>query len=436
MAALVVAGVVVLFAGVGTAVAQDEEPLRLVFLNSDPSDGTVVFDAVSGVLDASPDIELVDSSDLLSAGDARGIGVETFRDGDRRAQNASAFKQMLAETSGESIMVLDVFGGGRTMQLVVIGPYGDELGDIRQTMAANKPSQDESVEALRKVFKLLVPEVRQFREDEARRKEKNAQVDLLGEEDPADQSAKERVVREHRQNHADLSTGVTPTAGMIFGRRSLVLDTDGNYELDHASPFVGFGAEIDAIFLLMDSDTAAFGATLFGAYAPFTTVFTPPSGQAIELPSAYSNVRLDLKYLKGIDRDLIVGGKFGAETMSVTVAQNEGYTGSSYMNLRIGGGLIYQFGQLAELHLDAAALPTLSAELSGDAMGEADIGLGFHGAGRLHLTLLKPIDISIGYDFHYYSVNFAEPNLADLGGQPASTTDMVHLANMMIGYGF
>jgi hypothetical protein len=428
---------VVLFASVGTAVAQEEDPLKLVFLNSDPMDGEGVYDSVEGVLEASNDIELFDPADLLTAGDERGVSLETFRDGDRRKQNAGAFKDMLAQTSAESIMVLDVFGSGNTMQLVIIGPRGDELADVRQSIAGSTPSQAESVEALREVFKVLVPEIRDFREAEARRKEQNAQVDLLGEGEPEELTVKERVIKQHRQNHAELTVGVTPTAGMIFGRRNMQVETQAEYQLDHASPFIGFGGEIDAIFMLMDGETAAIGATLFGGYAPFTTVFTDPNtGEPSEYPSAYSNVRLDLKYLKGLGRDLIVHGKLGAEMMTVSVGENELYTGNSYLNLRVGAGLLYQFGQLAELHLDAAALPTLSAELSGDAMGKNDFGVGFHGAGRLHLKVLEPVDVSIGYDLQYYAVTFSSPNLEDLGGEALSTSDVVHLANVMIGYGF
>ncbi len=418
--------------------AAEEAPLRMVFVNSDPMDGTGVYDAIAEVLEASNDLELVEPGDLLAAGSERGIDLDTFRDGDKRKRHRAEFADMLAETGGEAILVLDVFGGGRTMQLVVIGPYGDELSDIRQSMSSSRPSQGESVTVLKKAFKALVPKVRQYREEKAQREEEQASVDLLGESDsqPKEQTIKERVIREHRQKHADLSTGITPNVGMIFGRRSLVMSTQADYQLDHASPFVGFGAEVDAIFALLDGDTAAIGASLFGAYAPFTTVFTDDNGQPRELPSSFSNVGLDLEYINGVGADLILFGKAGAEVMTVAIDQNQAYTGNSYTNLRVGAGLIYQFGQLAELQLDGAALPTVNAELSGDAMGEAEFGVGWNAAAKLELTFLRPFEAAISYKFQYYPISYPTPNHQELEGLPASTTDMFHLANVMIGYGF
>jgi hypothetical protein len=427
--------VAVLLTSIGIAAAQDD-PLRLVFVNSDPDDGSAVYDEVAGVLDASEDIELVGPTDLLAAGEERGVSLETFRDGDRREKNAGTFKEMLAQTSAESIMVLDVFGGGHTMQLVVIGPRGDELADIRQSIDGTKPSQEESVKALRKVFKVLVPKVRSFRKEEARKKEQSADIDLIGDDEKTEPSAKDRVVREHHESHGSLSAGATSTVGMIFGRRSLQLSTEADYALEHASPFVGASAEIDTIFALMDGDTAAIGATVFGAYAPFKTVFNTSAGPALELPSTFSNVRLDLKYISGVGSNVLLRGKVGAEIMAVTIEENQAYTGSRYTNLRVGAGMTYQAGQLAELELDAAALPTLSANTSRDAMGAADLGVGFHGAARLHMTALEPVGVSVGYDFHYYPANYASPNLDALGGRSASTTDIVQMANVMIGYGF
>lgn len=425
------------FASMGSAAAE-EAPLKMVFVNSDPMDGTAVYDALADVLEASNDLELVDPGELLAAGSERGIELDAMRDGDKRARHSAEFGEMLSQTGGEAILVLDVFGGGKTMQLVVIGPYGNELSDIRQSISASRPSQSESVTVLKKAFKDLVPKVRQYREERARRQKQQASVDLVGEEEPKsdEQAIKERVIREHRQNHADLKTGVTPHVGVIFGRRSLQLQTKADYQLDHASPFVGFGGKVDAIFALLDGDTAAVGATVFGAYAPFTTVFTNDQGQPVELPSAFSNAGGDLKYIKGVGPDLIVSGKVGAELMSIMINQNQAYTGNDYINLRAGAGLIYQFGALAELHLDAAALPVLGAKLSGDVMGPAEFGLGWNGAARLQLTFLKPFEIAAGYDFQYYPTTFSNPVLEDLGGLPATTTDMFHLANVMVGYGF
>ncbi len=435
-AVLVLLGVLV---ARGPAAQAQEAPLRMVFVNSDPMDGTGVYDALDQVLEASNDLEMVAPGDFLSAGDDNGVTLDTLRDGDRRPQYAATFAKMLKAAGAESVVVLDVFGGGHTVQLVAIGPDGKELGDIRKHIDGNVPSRDESVDALKQVFRVLVPAVRKYRQEQKAKKAQKASVGLVDEhadEDGQPGSIKARVIAEHRRNHANLHTGITPHVGMVFGRRKLTLDTQAAYNLNHSSPYVGFGAQIDAIFALMDGDTTAIGASIFGAYAPFTTVFSNDAGQPVELPSSYTNASVDLNYIKGIGRDLVVKGFVGAETSKITIQQNQAYTGNSYLSLRGGAGLTYKFGELAALNLQAAALPIVSADLSGDTMGKADVGLGLDGSARLDVIAFKPFEVSLGYDFHYYRVTFPHPKLSDLGGQSATTTDLQHLANVMVGYGF
>ena len=426
----------------GQAQAAEEAPLRLVFLNSDPSDGTEVYVALNEVLEASDDLVLIDPEDLLDAASARGLSLDTFRKGQQRKRHAGTFQRVMEDVDAEGILVLDVFESGDTLQLVVIGPYGNELDDIRQSFSGGSMNQNQSIEVLKQVFRALVPEVRAHREwrREQQRKQGGTGAQVNTVDDPAsdsveDDSIRQRVIREHKREHADLNTGLTPRAGVNFGSRALTLQTETDYNLSHGSPFVGFGAEVDAIFALLDSETAAIGATLFGAYAPFTTVLTH-EGDPLELPSSFSNAGLDLKYIWGLAPGWLVYAKVGAELMTIDIAQNQAYTGNQYINARAGVGVLHRFGRLAELQLDAAALPTLTATMSDEQMGPADFGVGFNGGARLRVTYLEPIRASIGYDFQYYQVTFASPALDELGGTPASITDMYHLASVMVGYGF
>ncbi len=419
-----------------SAFAADDEPLRLIFVNSDPTDGESAYEVVEEILEASDDMALKQPEDLLDAAADHGVSLDDFRDGDRRIEHEADFRRMIEQVEAEAILLIDIFGGGRTMQFVIIGPRGDELQDVRYTISGGQPSQSEAIEALRKAFKKLVPVVREYREEMEQKQQPSTQVDLLGEDDDRELTAKQRAVQRYRENHSNLTVGATPTVGMIFGRRSMVLDTEADYVREHASPFVGVGGEVDGIFTLLDNGRAAIGGTAFGAFAPFSTNFPGEDGEAVSYASSYSNFGADVKYIAGLSPDVRLYGKAGAEMVTIGIAANNDYTGHSYTNLRAGVGLVYGIGELAALHLDGAALPTVHAEMSGNALGPADFGVGVNAAGRLHLTLFEPIDASIGYDFRYYKIDFPSPELAALEGKAASTTDMYHVANVMVGYGF
>ncbi|MFP4599315.1 MAG: hypothetical protein ACLFVJ_13735 [Persicimonas sp.] len=419
-----------------SALAADDAPLRLIFVNSDPTDGESAYEVVEEILEASDDMSLKPPEELLDAAADYGVSLDDFRAGDKRVEHEDDFRQMIEQVEAEAILLIDIFGSGRTMQFVIIGPRGDELQDVRYTISGGQPSQSEAIEALRKAFKELVPEVRAYREEMEQKQQPDTEVDLLGEEDDRELTAKQRAAKRFRENHSDLSVGATPTVGVIFGRRSMVLDTEASYNLDHASPFVGVGGEVSGIFTLLDSGRAAIGGTAFGAFAPFSTSFPGEDGEAASYASSYTNVGADVKYIAGLSSDVRLHGKVGAEMVTIGIAANNDYTGHSYINLRAGAGLAYGIGELAELHLGGAALPTVHAEMSGNALGEADFGVGVNAAGRLHLTLFEPIDASIGYDFRFYEISFPSPELAALEGEAASTTDMYHVANVMVGYGF
>jgi|GEM_PF-4326825 len=418
-----------------SAQAQGEDPIRLVFLNTDPSDGMIVYNAVEEVLKMSKDLHLVSPDKLLTAGTKHGVKLETFRSGDKREESAEAFTRMLADAGAETVLALDVFGGGHTMQIVVIGPQGEQLADIRQRIDASEPTQEESVTALKKAFKVLVPRIREHREQKAEQAAA-PEVGLVGLDEPnEDDSIKARVIAEHRQAHANLTRGVNPQVGLIFGSRSFSVDTPDTYQVSHSSPFVGAGAQLDAVFALFDGQTSAIGGSLFGAYAPFTTVFAGPSGPE-EKTSSFANLRLDLYYMKGLSSDVILKGGLGGEYLGVSIEPNNIYEGNHYFNLRAGLGIIYKFGELAELHLDAMALPVLDADVSDGKLGRASVSLGADFALRIDVVAFGPVRASLGYQFKYYQAKFEEPRLVMLRGEAAETSDIFHLGQVLVGYDF
>lgn len=418
-----------------SAQAQGEDPIRLVFLNTDPSDGMIVYHAVEEVLNMSKDLQLISPDKLLTAGTQHGVKLETFRSGEKREESTEAFAQTLADTGAETVFALDVFGGGQTMQIVVIGPSGKQLADIRQRISAAEPTQDESVTALKKAFKVLVPRIREHREQLAEQAAA-PEVGLVGLDEPnEDDSIKARAIAEHRKAHANLTRGVNPQAGLIFGSRSFSVDTPDTYQVSHSSPFVGVGAQVDAIFALFDGQTSAVGGSLFGAYAPFTTSFAGATGPE-EKSSSFANLRLDLYYMKGVSSDVILKGGLGGEYLGVSIEPNNVYQGNHYVNLRAGLGVIYQFGELAELHLDAMALPVLDADVSDGKLGKASVTVGADFALRVDVVAFGPVRASLGYQFKYYPAKFESPRLVMLRGALAETSDLFHLGNVLVGYDF
>jgi catechol 2,3-dioxygenase-like lactoylglutathione lyase family enzyme len=82
----------------------------------------------------------------------------------------------------------------------------------------------------------------------------------------------------------------------------------GGFTLAHSTPFVGGRAKIDAVLGLMNSDTAAFGGTVYGEYAPFSTQFGP-SGDTF--PGTYFRAGTRLRYLAGLSPKFILFGQMG-----------------------------------------------------------------------------------------------------------------------------
>lgn len=437
--AVVALGVSALIPSAHAQQEEREDPIRLVFLNTDPSDGMAVYESVTEVLKLSKDLDLIDPDSFMSSSADHGVTLDTFQSGDKREASVDAFAQMLADSNAETVLALDVFGGGHTMQFVVIGPNGEQIGDVRQNIDGSVPTQGESVTALKDAFKVLVPKIREFREQQAQIKsqENPPEVGLIGQDEPnEDESIKARVIAERRDAHGDLTRGVTPQVGVVFGSRNFALETDANYNLNHSSPFVGVGAQLDSVLALFDGNTSAVGASIFGAYAPFTTVLAGENNVEEEKSSSFMNLRLDAYYMKGVSSNLIVKGGAGLEYLSVSIDPNPTYEGNNYFNLRAGLGIIYQFGQFAELHLDAMALPILNSDVSDGAMGNSGASIGADAAVRVDITAFGPFRASLGYQFKYYQAAFEEPKRAVLRGEPASTSDTFHIGSVLLGYDF
>ncbi|MGM0555854.1 MAG: hypothetical protein ACQEVA_05710 [Myxococcota bacterium] len=417
-----------------------EAPLRMVFLKSDPDDGNQTYNKLRSVLEASDDIQLIPSDQLLAEARSQGLSLETFRSSEQRINAADQFMRAMKAAQVEAIIVYDIFGGGRTVQLVAIGPWGSELSDVREQVS-RPVSDNEALALFKEAFSMLIPQVRAFRAEQqaqAEREEQLEQEDQSLEEELAaereEKSLKDQVVEDQRAAYGNLTEGFAVRGGTILGYRSMDLSTDANFTLDHATPLVGIAGRVDAIFSVTSGERQAFGASLWGHFAPFLTTFNTGNASEIqEHPGQFVNFGVDGTYLRGLSSSLIFRGRLGLELTSLRIDPNEFYTGNRYVYLRGGAGLMYRIQDLIDINLDGLLLPVFSSELSGTDFGPGQFTLGFGVDSSLDFRFLDPFIISVHYGLRYIGASYPEPNVIS---QPASTVDLAHMANIFLGYRF
>jgi hypothetical protein len=435
LVAIAVLGTAVFSSSVAHA---QEEPLRMVFLKSDPDDGNQTYNTLRGVLENSDDIELVPSRRLLAEARNEGLSLETFRSSDQRMNAADQFMRAMKASQVEAVIVYDIFGGGRTVQLVAIGPWGSELSDVRKQVS-RPVSDNEALALFEEAFSMLIPQVRAFRaeqEAQAQREkemeEENLEEELAGQND--EKSLKDQVVDDQRRAHGNLRPGFDIRGGMILGFRSMVLSTNANFTLDHSTPLIGLAGRVDGIFSVFGGETQAIGGSVWGHFAPFLTTFnTGDQATTLEVPGEFINFGVDLNYHSGLSSSAIFRGMLGFEVTSLRLDANQFYTGNRYIYLRAGPGLTYRVEQLVDFNVDALLLPTFQSELSGNDFGSGDFSLGFGADVGIDFRFADPLIISARYGLRYFSASYPEPNVIN---QPASTVDFAHMANIFLGYRF
>ena len=410
----------------------------MVFLKSDPDDGNQTYNTLRGVLEASDDIQLVPSERLMAEARNEGLSLETFRSSDQRMNAADQFMRSMKAAQVEAIIVYDIFGGGRTVQLVAIGPWGSELSDVRKQVS-RPVSDNDALGLFNEAFSMLIPQVRAFRaeqEAEAERKEQMEEENL--EEQMAEQeeqkSLKDQVVDDQRRAHGNLRPGFDVRAGMILGYRSMAVSTSANFNLDHSTPLIGIAGRADTIFSVFSGERQALGASLWGHFAPFLTTFnTGDASDALEVPGEFINFGADLNYLMGLSSALVFRGKLGVEITSLRLDANQFYTGNRYIYARFAPGIMYRVDGILDLTLDALLLPNFASELSGGDFGSGDFFLGFGADVGLDFHFADPFIISAHYGLRSLNASYPDPNVIP---QPASTTDLVQMVNVLLGYRF
>lgn len=434
---MIVFGVVGLSSSEASA---QEAPLKMVFLKSDPDDGDQTYEKLRGVLEASDDIQLIPSTQLLAQARNEGLSLETFRSSEQRIDAADQFMRAMKAAQVEAIIVYDIFGGGRTVQLVAIGPWGSELSDVRERVS-RPVSDNEALALFKEAFSMLIPQVRAFRaeqqakaqrESDMQQEQDSLEEELMGSEEKT--SLKDQVVEEQRRAYGNLKTGLEIRGGAIFGYRAMDLSTTADFTLDHSTPLAGIAGRLDTIFLVSDGERQAFGASLWGHFAPFKTTFnTGDSTNIQEYPGQFINFGVDLTYLRGLSSEVVLRGNLGTEITSIRLNPNRFYTGNRYIYARAGIGIMYRIAELIDINVDALLLPVLSSELSGNDFGSSNVHLAFGLDSSLDFRFLDPFLISVRYGLRSWNATYPDPNVIP---ESASTSDLAHMANVFVGFRF
>ncbi|TXC75024.1 hypothetical protein FRC91_13090 [Bradymonadales bacterium TMQ1] len=427
----------VLVTGVGLATAQEQEPLRLGYINTAGNSGERSYESIEDALEESTQIELLDEGDVLARAQATGLELATFRQSALREENRAAFARLMSEGNIEGLLIHDVFGGGNTLQVVVLGPRGEELADVRYSIRRGRIDQDGVMQVLREVFSALVPEVLAYRDEQALERQRQleeeeaaraaqteAEVEPLAPEDDPRAAA----VARHRQQYGNLSPHLKVRAGLMVGQRMMRQSNAEAFEINHNTPLFGGGARVDAMVAIFDGGRAALEVGGYFDFAPYTSQFADEA-----LPGQYMRGGGQVRYVRGLGPSLKGRGLVGAELLSATLAPNALYTGHSYLSAQVGVGLGYAFGELAELNLAALFTPVISGTNSSGAYGEGSFAPSASAQVGLVVRSFEPFLIGVDYTYQLHLREFPEPAIVD---GPVSSRDQFHTVLISAGYRF
>ncbi len=430
----VVVGLATLLVSAAAADAQPREPLKMTFVDATPDESAAIYEKLRTIISESDDIDFTDPSAFLDAAERFDVRVPDFASSGRRTGKRELIKRAMRANDLESIVAYKRTGD--TLHLIVLGPSGAELEHFRSPVRREEISDEQAVAVLKKIFQVLVPEVREFRDRRADQ-QTDEEASRAGEstgggsDSPDDEQIKDRVVDRHKHAHGNLAQKATVSLAPMFGRRALSIATDdGEFQLAHSTPFVGGRGRVDAVLGLMNSETAAFGGTLYGEYAPFSTRLSPDQPAR---PGTYFRAGGRLRYLAGFSSRLILFGQLGGEVLDVAIESNSTYVGSRYGSLTAGMGAIYHIPKAGDITLHADALPTVATDTNDGAFGDGGFSLGVNPGLRFTLRRFSPWIFSASYDFVLYFPTHSDPELHEAA---ASGTDSVHVGGLSAGYRF
>lgn len=418
------------------ALAQDQSPLKMTLLNVSEKGASKAHRKIKGVLAENENVEYKSDRSLTTNLDDYALNKKILQKRSLRKKFRKRIKRMMSEEKLEGLFLVDVYGRGRKLQLIVIGPDGSQLDDFKLGIKAGKPSSDQVFTLLNNAFGSLGPEVLKAREEAEEKDEPEEEPD----EEPDEGSDGEvsQTITPKQEGDGRIKKAVNISVGLFAGQRNLEAveinpeNANAPFGLRHGSPYVGAGGDLDAVIMLFDGGQAALGLSLYGSYAQFTTIFVKQdTNENLELASTFSIVGGSLKYIRGLSTRFSFDAYGGAQLMSLTVEPNSNYTGNRYVSARLGVGLGLQLSEDAKLHAHGGTLPVFVADNSGGAFGTSPFSLGYEAGASFSFHLTESFFLSAQYTFQYLTPEYPEP--VSSGIRPSSSTDVFHNGGLMIG---
>lgn len=416
--------------------AQEQEPLRLVYVNMGDRPAIASFHAVEDMIEETGQVDLVHERHLWRAFDEHGFDEEILAYGQRR-EHEDELAALMWEIEVEGILIHNVSDRRDNLNIAVIGPRGWTMTEVDHRLDVGELDDAGTMTVLQEIFSILVPEVRGFRRDVADGTLTDSDFTLPEPADEPDEPDEpldidpDDDLDDDREPGA-LSRNLSARGGLLIGHRAMTLDQpEGSFSMTHNTVLVGPALRIDGLVASFKEDTMAIEVGGFFGFSPFATIF----GEQ-ELSGQYMRVGAEARYLNTELDEVTLRGIAGAETVNITLETNDNYTGHGYLFGRLGGGATYMLDELVTFELDVLFMPIVTASNSGGAYGESSGWLGAGIEAGIFLEMVKPFVMSLDYGFHFFNTDYPEPTAAPnpVIDEPAQARDMYHQVMLTFGY--
>ena len=451
--AIVLVGLGALLWASSTAQAQAQQaPLRMSVINVAADGGDQPRDQIVSVLENNPNIDLIYADELRAGMDNFAINDKILRKSELRAKFQSRITRLMRGRNVEGLLVIDVYSRGRKLQVVVIGPEGNELRDIKRDIRGGTIDKDQAIDILQTVFPALGPEVLAWRartqpdepEPEPELPEPPDQGDPGANTGQATEQITTPTTPEEPAPPGAISPGFELAVGAHLGNRSMTvreINVDPADDIQHRTPLVGVSTRLSAMLAAFgEGDSAGVGLDGYLAYAPFTTVFKQTDEDGIiigqeEFESSFLRAGGQLGFFKMLSPSFRTSLFGGIEYLGLVIAQNPDYTGNSYLMARAGAQLDYLISPNTEVGLHGGVLPVLDADNSGGALGESSFRLSYEAGARFYYRFAGGFFVRLGYTFQFLQVGFPSPvpsGNSQIDAE-ADSRDLMNHGSVMIG---
>ena len=461
-------GVWVICAWAIPAQAQQEQlPLRLTVINASERGGEQPRAMLMDILYGNESLEVIESEDIRRVMEDFGVNEKILRKQSLRKKFRNRLMRLHAARRIEGMLIVDTYNKGRTVQVVVLGPEGGEIQDIRRTIKRGKLEKDDAIDILQEVFPVLGPEVLTFRERQllAKQDEDPSKTPPQGNPDenvdPDDKKEDEKKEPDTLDDDGYFSRGIDIGAGYYFGDRLLQLEEVDNNSpdyLNHGTPMHGVGIQLDATALTFGEQNSASlalrGSFAIGFFRTTNQVTNREGNPSVaKYPSDSIDIVGELIFRKMLGSRFHLGVFGGVQNMVVSISQtslpddetqevynNSRYTGTGYLAGRAGLEAGYRFTESIHASINAGALPLFYADVS-QALGENETTVGAFGGGRLKLNFTDTVFVQTVYLFSFFRPVFPNPPGMAAGGEVkidsrAEGTDIVHNVQAIVGLSF